>query len=292
MSSVLKRPIWVSRLAKDNNLSFTGADRRISRVDALSALQQESLGFAISAIPEISFPCAIVTHATQRCPKDVTQIISDNPRLDFIRILCWLDNNIGFKTVNKKSSIARSVKIGRNVVIGKSVKIGSGTIIGHNVVIGDGVVIGKNCVIKSAAVIGEDGFGFERNQQGIPLRMKHFGSVVIGNEVEIGSLTTVCRGVFANTVIEDHVKIDDHVHIAHNCHIQTSAIIVACAEISGGCKIGVGAWVAPNASILEGVTINNRAFLGLGTVVLKDVEERHVVVGNPARMIRKMGENE
>jgi UDP-3-O-[3-hydroxymyristoyl] glucosamine N-acyltransferase len=96
------------------------------------------------------------------------------------------------------------------------VSIGEGTRVGSLAVIKSGTRVGRHCDIKSGAVIGETGFGFERDGANRPLRMIHFGRVVIGDHVEIGSLTTVCRGALGDTVLEDHVKIDDHCHISHN----------------------------------------------------------------------------
>ncbi len=88
--------------------------------------------------------------------------------------------------------------------------------------------------MKSGSVIGEMGFGFERDEAGIPLRMAHLESVEIGNRVEIGSLNTVCRGTLNSTVIEDDVKTDDHVHIAHNCRVRRGAMLTAAVVLSGG----------------------------------------------------------
>lgn len=120
------------------------------------------------------------------------------------------------------------------MTLNKGVVVGAETVIENNVVVGAGVEIGARCVVKSGAVIGEDGFGFERDELGRPIRLIHLGSVVIGDDVEIGSLATVCRGTLGNTVIEDFAKIDDHVHIAHNVVVRTAALITACAEVSGG----------------------------------------------------------
>ena len=111
--------------------------------------------------------------------------------------------------------------------------IEEGTKINHNVVISDNVKIGKNCYIKSGAILGEDGFGFDFEKDGIPIRIPHIGSVVIGENVEIGSNTVIVRGTLNDTIIEDNVKMDDQVCIAHNCKIGKSSLVIAFAEISG-----------------------------------------------------------
>jgi UDP-3-O-[3-hydroxymyristoyl] glucosamine N-acyltransferase len=152
-------------------------------------------------------------------------------------------------------------------------------------VIGDEVVIGARCKIKSGAIIGEEGFGFERNVDGSAVRLPHVGNVVIHDDVEVGSFTTVCRGTIVNTEIRRGAKIDDHVHVAHNVIIDEDAFVIACAELSGGTRIGKRAWIAPGASLLPSVCIGDDAVVGLGAVVLRSVDSHETVVGNPARLL-------
>ena len=87
-------------------------------------------------------------------------------------------------------------------------------------------------------MIGQRGFGFEREIDGKPVSFPHFGSVVIGDYVEIGALNTVVAGALSDTIIGDFVKTDDHVHIAHNVSIGDKTFITACSEISGSVSIG------------------------------------------------------
>ncbi len=154
-------------------------------------------------------------------------------------------------------------------------------------VLSGSVTIGECCLIKSGAVIGEEGFGFEYDPDGIPLRFPHVGGVRIGNNVEVGANTVICRGALGDTIIENHVKIDDRCFIAHNVHIGARGLIIAGAEISGSVKIGEGAWIGPNAAIKEKIQIGKDALVGIGAVVIRDVPPNTVVVGNPARELRK-----
>jgi UDP-3-O-[3-hydroxymyristoyl] glucosamine N-acyltransferase len=213
--------------------------------------------------------------------------MSESARLDFARALAYLESCAGFVWSTTEPQIHPTVTIGRHVVIGNGVVVGEGSVIAHHVVIGSEVQIGRHCVIKSGAIIGEEGFGFERDFQGEAVRLPHIGNVVIGNRVEIGSLTTVCRGTLSDTVIEDGTKIDDHVHIAHNVNIGRHAFVIACAEVSGGVKIGERAWIAPNASIRNQISVGNDAVVGLGGVVVKHVEAGTIVVGNPAKTFNR-----
>lgn len=222
-----------------------------------------------------------------------TYIISENPRLDFARVLQEFFVSSTSSSIADTAQIGSSVSIGINVsigvysIIGNNVIIGDGTEIRHHVVIGDNTVIGNNCLIKSNTVIGEEGFGFERDEKGVPIRIPHLGKVIIGDNVEIGALNTVMRGTIDDTFIEDNVKTDDHVHIGHNVQVGKGCLITACAEISGSARIGDKTWLGPNSSIMNGISIGRNCFIGLGTVVTKSLPDNVVAAGCPARVIRR-----
>ena len=160
------------------------------------------------------------------------------------------------------------------------------TEIRFNAEIAEHVIIGNNCLIKSGACIGQEGFGFEIDEDGHPLRIPHLGRVVIGNHVEIGCNTVIARGTIGDTVIHDYVKIDDSVFVAHNVEIGENTLVIAKAEISGSVKIARNCWIGASACIREHITVGDGALVGMGAVVVKDVEPGSVVVGNPARKIR------
>jgi UDP-3-O-[3-hydroxymyristoyl] glucosamine N-acyltransferase len=225
--------------------------------------------------------------APQVSAKSASAIVSPQPRLDFARAIAWLETHNGFVWSTEPPKVHPSARMGANVVLGQGVRIGAGTRIMNNVVIGEEVTIGDRCIIKSGAVIGEEGFGFERAPDGKAVRLPHLGGVEIEDDVEVGSLTTVCRGTLENTVLRCGVKIDDHVHIAHNVHIGRHSFVIADAEVSGGVVIGEEVWVAPCASIKNQIRIGDRALVGLGAVVVKDVAAGSVVFGNPAKPLGK-----
>jgi UDP-3-O-[3-hydroxymyristoyl] glucosamine N-acyltransferase len=202
-------------------------------------------------------------------------------------LLHQLNIRIGFIKDTTPPVIDPSASVSPLSFIGTGVKIGARSIISPFVYIGDGAHIGSDCLIKSGAIIGQDGFGFERDENEIPLRLTHLGNVVICNNVEIGSLTTICRGTLDNTIINEHAKIDDHVHIAHNVVVGKGAMVVACAEISGGVSLGDFSWIGPNSSIIQKKNIGVRSFIGIGSNVLKNVPDGAVFAGNPAREILK-----
>lgn len=224
------------------------------------------------------------------CP----HIISLTPRLDYIKVIRHFFVGLQKKTgISPTAIIEQGATIGRNVFIGDYCHIDSGVVIGdnteihHNVVICGKVNIGCNCYIKSGAVIGEEGFGFEIDENGIPLHFPHTGSVEIGNDVFIGANTTIERGTIGVTRIEDHVKIDDKVQIGHNTLTGANTLITVGAVLCGGVCVEKNSYIGPNVVIKEKLVVGKNAFIGMGAVVIHDVEPNTIVVGNPAKLLRK-----
>ena len=216
----------------------------------------------------------------------------ENPKYFFAAIYSAIDNSKttieltrsgteAHQRVDKSAYIAASARIGSEVVIGRNCVISEG------VSIHDGTKIGDNVVVKDNAVIGGTGFGFAVRKGYPPLRIPHFGGVTIMDDVEIGSCTTIDRGTFGNTKLSSHVKVDNGVHIGHNVTIGERTIVTAHVEISGSVNIGSDCWIAPSVAIREKIIIGNNVLVGIGSVVVKDIQQNSVVAGVPARLIRE-----
>jgi len=148
------------------------------------------------------------------------------------------------------SVIAANVVIGNNVRIGHGAKVGAGSVLGNginigmniniiaNVTITDGCRIGDNVTLHPGCVIGSDGFGYAPTESRAWCKIPQLGTVVIGNNVDIGANTTVDCGALDNTVIGDGVKIDNLVQIAHNVEIGEHSAIAGCTGIAGSTVIG------------------------------------------------------
>jgi UDP-3-O-[3-hydroxymyristoyl] glucosamine N-acyltransferase len=217
-----------------------------------------------------------------------------SPKLAFIRAVLqffpdlsetrWPDASAGpvldGTTIGTGSVLAAGVVIGSGVTIGDGVVIGPNSCIA-NCVIGTGVRIGCNCTI------GLPGFGYERGADGAYWRFPHMGRVVIEDDVEIGSNTCIDRGSMGDTRIGRGSKIDNLVHIAHNVIVGDDVLLIANSMIGGSTTIEDGVWVAPSAALMNQIRIGAGAVVGLGAVVLKDVEPGAVMVGNPAKALER-----
>jgi UDP-3-O-[3-hydroxymyristoyl] glucosamine N-acyltransferase len=291
MGNQLIRPYRVSDLAQALGLSWKGIDLEITHVRSLDVADAGALCFAkAQLLSEILQAVALIAPMGTE-PGTGAVIESTNPRLAFAKALIALTRMPGFKVSELPPQLGDGAIVSPTAALGGGVIVGARSIIGHNVVLADGVRIGEDCVIKSNTVIGEAGFGFERDESGVPVRIPHLGGVVIGNRVEIGSLNTVCRATLGDTVIEDDVKTDDHVHIAHNCRVRRGALLTACVELSGGVDIGEFAWVGPNTSVIQKAVLGSNSFVGIGSNITKSIPDGAIVAGNPARIIRHIAPN-
>ena len=251
---------------------------------------REDFVFLLNACPGV---LAIVTGeyaGKLLCP----YIVSSNPRLDYIRVLarffepvCDCGSVHPTAVVEDGAVVDPSAVVGPFCFISAGCVIGARTVLHSSVSVCSGSVIGSDCDIKSGVVIGQSGFGFERDENLKPVHFPHFGKVVIGDRVYVGANTAIDRGTLGDTVIEDDVKIDNLVHIAHNCHIGSGAFVIAGTALGGGTRVGKNAWLAPNVSVKEKTVIGDGATVGLGSVVIRDVEAGSVVAGNPAKKLEK-----
>lgn len=186
--------------------------------------------------------------------------------------------------ISNKAEIGNNVKIGIGCVIEGDVKIGDNTEIHHNVVIRNRTRIGKNCRIYSGTTIGENGFGFITDKDGTRHMLKHYGGVVIEDDVHIGDKCCIIRGAIDDTIIKRGVKINTMAHIAHNSVIGENTVITVGTRILGSCTVGANCYIA-STHVLNQTKVGEGAILGLGSVVIRDIESGDKVVGNPAKNI-------
>ena len=228
-------------------------------------------------------------------------IFMDNPKLNYIKFLKkmkLLEEIKKEKQISSSAVIAKNAKIGKNCYIGNFVTIGKNCVIGDNTVIHDRTTlvqncqIGKNCTIQSGVTLGEDGFSYDRYENGKVEKFPHFRGIKIGDFVEIYSNSNIARGSLNDTIIGNGTKIDSMVHIAHNARIGKNCLITAGSMIGGSSTIGDSSWCGLNCTIKNNVKIGNNVLVGAGACVIRNVPNDDIVAGVPAKSIKDKTKSE
>ncbi len=203
--------------------------------------------------------------------------------------------------IGDNCQIPDQVSIGAGVIIGNTVKLGQRVILRPGVILGDDVCIdddseihanvtiyqgsrlGKRVVILSGTVIGSDGFGYATNMEtGQHVKRPHVGTVLIDDDVEIGSNTCVDRGTFGLTHIKQGTKIDNLVQIAHNCVIGENCLVVGQAGMAGSVTLGNNVILSGQVAIKDHATLGDGVIIAAKSGVAGDVEAGDILAGMPA----------
>ena len=196
-------------------------------------------------------------------------------------------------TLGKEVSIGHFAVIEEDVELGDRVsvhpgaqirtgsRIGEATTIFPNAVLYRNTVIGKRCIVHSGVVIGAYGFGYDSSQGGHQLSPQ-LGNVVIGDDVEIGSCSTIDRATYGSTIIGDGTKIDNLVMIGHNCKFGKHNLICAHTGVAGSTTTGDYVVMAGAVGVRDHVHIGHRAVLGARSGIMTDIADDAKVVGAPA----------
>lgn len=228
-------------------------------------------------------------------------VICDNPYTFYAQLAQWFDqhrlNNLPdgiheTAIIDSTAQIADGVNIGPYSVIQAGVKIGAGTRIGAHCTINQNSILGSNCllhdrvtiyhetiignrvILHSGCVLGADGFGFAPNPTTNTkswIKIAQIGSVVLGDDIEIGANSTIDRGAIENTVIGNGVKIDNQIMIAHNCRIGDHTAIAGCAGVAGSTTIGARCIIGGGARISGHLTICDDTVVSGGTNITSNI---------------------
>ncbi|MBC6401790.1 MAG: UDP-3-O-(3-hydroxymyristoyl)glucosamine N-acyltransferase [Ekhidna sp.] len=220
----------------------------------------------------------VTQNLAEKVERDIELFIMDDPRFDYYT----MHNDLARAGYQKNPSIIHeSATIQPTAYVSEyNVKIEENVEIQPNVTILTDVEIGSNSIIRSGAVIGAEGFEYKRTLKGI-LPVFHDGKVIIGEEVDIGANCAVSKGFsYRNTMIGNQTKLDNLVHVAHGVQIGERCLLPASCMIAGSTSIGDDVWIGPNASVSSWLTIESNAFITMGSVVTKNVEEGSHITGN------------
>ncbi len=297
-SSMIKLQTIVSKLGGrlEGNPNFS-----IAGVGSLKRAASNDLTFYLESAPKGSLlstrSMAVVVSSYHSDIKEKAQIVTDNPHLYYARVInefferearpllskvderasLGLEVVIGARVtiganavIGDRSSLGDDVVVGSGCVIGEGVQIGSDSKIFPNVTVYPGVKIGKRATIHSGAVLGGDGFGFV-SEEGRWYKVPQVGELSIGDDVEIGSNTTIDRGALDDTVIGNGVKIDNQVQVGHNCLIDDHTAIAGCVGIAGSVKIGKRCKIGGAAMVTGHLTIADDVTISAGSLVSKTI---------------------
>ena len=221
------------------------------------------------------------------CPEGKALLISDDPFRDFNKLTDF------FKPFEKaNSSISDSVEIGQNTIIqpntfiGNHVKIGDNCVIHSNVSIYDNCVIGNNVIIHAGSILGSDAFYYKNRPDGFD-RLKSGGRVVLEDNVEIGALCTVDRGVTGDTTIKKGTKIDNQVQVGHDTIIGEKCLIASQVGIAGCVIIEDEVTLWGQVGISSAVTIGKKAVLMGQAGVSKSIPGGKSYFGTPVQESRE-----
>ena len=208
--------------------------------------------------------------------------ISDKSEIDKSSIISKSSYVGSFTTIGKNSIIGDNCVIDNQVYIGENVKIGNHCKIYPGTKIMNDTIIGDKCIIHSSCSIGSDGFGFSPNEDGTYKKIPQTGNVVIGNNVEIGSNSTIDRATIGSTIINDGVKLDNQIQIAHNVEIGENTAIAAQSGVAGSTKIGKNCMIGGQVGIIGHLKIGDNVKIQAQAGVTSNVDSNARITGTPA----------
>ena len=206
------------------------------------------------------------------CPEGKALLISDDPFRDFNKLTDF------FKPFQKATTlIAPSARIGENTVVQPGTFVGNNVVIGNNcrihsnVSIYDDCVIGDNVTIHAGTVLGADAFYYKKRPEGFD-KLKSGGRVVIEDNVDLGALCTIDRGVTGDTTIKKGTKIDNQVHIGHDTVVGEKCLIASQTGIAGCVVIENEVTIWGQVGMTSGITIGEKAVILAQSGISKSLE--------------------
>ncbi len=191
-----------------------------------------------------------------------------------------------FAYIAENVQIEDGSKIYPQCYIGNNVKIGKNCIIYPGVKIYHNCVIGNNVIIHAGVVIGGDGFGFAP-QNGEYVKIAQIGNVVIEDNVEIGSNTTIDRATMGSTIIRRGTKLDNLIQVAHNVEIGNNTVMAAQVGIAGSTKIGSQCMIGGQVGFAGHITIGDNVNIGAQAGIPNSVEANSNLLGSPGIPIKE-----
>ncbi|WP_282054822.1 UDP-3-O-(3-hydroxymyristoyl)glucosamine N-acyltransferase [Maribacter luteus] len=285
-------PHTLEQIATIINTKFVGpADFQVLGMNEIHVIQQGEIVFvdhpkyydkALSSRASV-----VLINKEVECPEGKALLISDDPFRDFNKLSTY------FKPfIKSTSSISESAKIGEgtviqpNVFIGNNVTIGKDCRIHSNVSIYDNCVIGDNVSIHAGTVLGADAFYYKNRPEGFD-KLISCGRVVLEDNVDLGALCTIDKGVTGDTTIGKGSKLDNQVHVGHDTVIGKKCLIASQTGIAGCVIIEDEVTIWGQVGTNSGITIGAKAVIMGQTGVTKSVPGGKSYFGTPIEESRE-----
>ncbi len=221
------------------------------------------------------------------CPEGKALLISDDPFRDFNKLTRhfrpFMSSNA---SISPSAEIGEGTVIQPNAFVGNNVKIGKNCLIHSNVAIYDNTVIGDNVIIHAGTVLGADAFYYKKRPEGYD-QLLSGGRVVIHDNVGIGALCTIDKGVTGDTTIGEGTKIDNQVHLGHDTVVGKKCLIAAQTGIAGCVVIEDEVTIWGQVGSTSGITIGTKAIVHAQAGVSKSLEGGKTYWGTPAQEARE-----
>lgn len=285
-------------LCEKLDIAYEGEDKEFVGINTLVSASENELSFLENPkyLKDLSSTKAgavfMKPEFTHLLPKGIIALVDNEPYLKMALATKFFKQSL-VATKSQDSFVMENVHLGSNVKMGKNVKILSGAYIGDNVTLGDectiypnvviynNTEIGNRVTIHANSVIGSDGFGYAHTKMGEHVKIYHNGKVVIEDDVEIGSNTSVDRAVFGETRIKKGCIIDNLVQIAHNCEIGANSIIVSQTGIAGSSKLGRNVVMGGQSATAGHLSIGDFTTIAARGGVTKNIEGGKTYSGFP-----------
>ena len=286
----LPKPYSLSEICEIVNCEYIGApDHKITGINEIHMVENGDIVFVDH--PKYydkalqSAATTIIINKEVEPPHGKALIISEEPFHVFNKLTLHFSPKQVWDT-NRDQKIDPSAQIAPGVVMGHNVSIGAGTVIHPNVVLYDNVTIGENVEIHSNTTLGSHAFYYKK-ENGNYTKMHSCGSVIIDNNVEIGSGCTIDKGVSGATHIGAGTKIDNQVHIGHDTVLGKNCLVAAQVGIAGCVRIEDDVTLWGQVGVRSDITIGKNAVVLAQTGVSKGLEGGKIYFGSPVSESRE-----
>ncbi len=278
------------------NVKYDGENFEVRGLNTLKEASSSEISFVsnskyIKDIQSSNAGAIIVDEKTKKyVPDSSVALVVDSPYWEMAELSKYFapsieDQNLPKAIIGEGSVVSQKAEIANGAVIGKNCTVLAGVYVGANSVIGDNTIlypnvvvyrdccVGSDCIIHANTTIGSDGFGFATNKMGEHKKIYQNGNVVVEDDVEIGSSTTIDRAAFGSTIIKRGVRIDNLVQIGHNCVIGEYSVFVAQSGSAGSTVFGRNVVMGGQSAAAGHLEIAAFSTFGARSGITKSIKE-------------------